>query len=71
MPSVLQTQALDMVQPIAVPTAPSSVKTTAPDHVSLPPPPLPANQQSVAQLSAPFLLLLTGINLALLSTLIY
>ncbi|AQK87548.1 hydroxyproline-rich glycoprotein family protein [Zea mays] len=48
------TQALDMVQPTAVPTAPSSVKTTAPDHVSLPPPPLPANQQSVAQLSAPF-----------------
>lgn len=48
------TQALDMVQPTAVSTAPSSVKTTAPDHVSLPPPPLPANQQSVAQLSAPF-----------------
>lgn len=43
-----------MVQPTAMPTAPSSVKATAPDHVSLPPPPLPANQQSVAQLSAPF-----------------
>jgi hypothetical protein len=38
-----------------MPTAPSSVKTTAPDHVNLPPPPLPANHQSVAQLSASFL----------------
>jgi len=43
-----------MVPPTALPTAPSSVKTTAPDHVSLPPPPLPSNQHSVAQLSAPF-----------------
>jgi len=54
MPSVLQAQSSDMVPPTAVATAPPSVKTTAPDHVSLPPPPLPANQQSVAQLSAPF-----------------
>ncbi|EER88511.1 hypothetical protein BDA96_10G218600 [Sorghum bicolor] len=47
-------QSSDLVPPAAVPTAPSSVKTTAPDHVSLPPPPLSSNQQSVAQLSAPF-----------------
>nr|CAB3464741.1 unnamed protein product [Digitaria exilis] len=44
----------DIVQPAAVPAAPSSVKSTVADHVSLPPPPLPANQQSVAQHSTPF-----------------
>ena len=43
-----------MVQPAAASTAPSSVKVTVSDHVSLPPPPLPANQQSVAQHSTPF-----------------
>ncbi|RCV16974.1 hypothetical protein SETIT_3G181700v2 [Setaria italica] len=47
-------QPSDTVQPTAAPTAPSSVKATAPDHVSLPPPLLPANQQSVAQHSTPF-----------------
>ncbi|KAG2626418.1 hypothetical protein PVAP13_3KG357700 [Panicum virgatum] len=47
-------QSSDMVQPAAASTAPSSVKVTVPDHVSLPPPPLPANQQSVAQHSTPF-----------------
>lgn len=51
---VLQAQPSDTVQPTAAPTAPSSVKATVPDHVSLPPPPLPANQQSVAQQSTPF-----------------
>ncbi|KAJ1263623.1 hypothetical protein BS78_09G200000 [Paspalum vaginatum] len=45
-------QSSDMVQ--AAPTPPSSIKASAPDHASLPPPPLPANQQSVAQHSAPF-----------------
>ncbi|CAL4909071.1 unnamed protein product [Urochloa decumbens] len=47
-------QSSEMVQPTAAPPAPSSVKATAPDHVSLPPPPLPANQHSVAQHSTPF-----------------
>ncbi|CAL4894315.1 unnamed protein product [Urochloa decumbens] len=52
--ALFRAQSSEMVQPAAAPPAPSSVKATAPDHVSLPPPPLPANQHSVAQHSTPF-----------------
>ncbi|XP_062231869.1 cleavage stimulating factor 64-like [Phragmites australis] len=48
-------QSSDMAQPTAAPTASSSVRSTVQDHASFPQPPLPANQQSVAQHSAPFL----------------
>ncbi|KAL6838542.1 hypothetical protein ACP4OV_031598 [Aristida adscensionis] len=47
-------QSSDVVQPTVAPTAPSSVKATAQDHVSGPQAPLPANQLSVAQNSGPF-----------------
>ncbi|KAL6609672.1 hypothetical protein ACP70R_039641 [Stipagrostis hirtigluma subsp. patula] len=47
-------QSPDVAQPTGAPAAPSSVKATAQDHVSLPQPPLPANQHSVAQHSGPF-----------------
>jgi hypothetical protein len=48
--SSLQAQSSDMAQPTP---APSSVKASAQDHVSLPQPPLPSYQQGVAQHSDP------------------